>query len=139
MVRAHATLAARSLPRGSCGEKRLSHLALARGNKDLSPLPSSLPCLACRAQSLTKGSKLLNFINARMRVTISASRVLVGTFLAFDKHMNLVLGDCEETHTTEEVDSETGETIVKRNVRQLGMLFVRGDIIVHVSPPLRAA
>ena len=53
--------------------------------------------------------------------------------------MNLVLGDCEETHTTEEVDAETGETMVKRNVRQLGMLFVRGDIIVHVSPPLRAA
>jgi U6 snRNA-associated Sm-like protein LSm3 len=53
--------------------------------------------------------------------------------------VNVVLGDCEETHTTEEVDSETGETIVKRNVRQLGMLFVRGDIIVHVSPPLRAA
>ena len=58
---------------------------------------------------------------------------------AFDEHVNLVLGDCEETHTTEEVDAETGETIVKRNVRQLGMLFVRGDIIVHVSPPLRAA
>jgi U6 snRNA-associated Sm-like protein LSm3 len=58
---------------------------------------------------------------------------------AFDEHVNVVLGDCEETHTTEEVDSETGETIVKRNVRQLGMLFVRGDIIVHVSPPLRAA
>ncbi len=58
---------------------------------------------------------------------------------AFDEHINMVLGDCEETHVTEELDAETGETIIKRNTRQLGMLFVRGDIVVHVSPPLRVA
>ena len=27
---------------------------------------------------------------------LSGSRTLVGTFMAFDRHMNLVLGDCEE-------------------------------------------
>ena len=58
---------------------------------------------------------------------------------AFDEHINMVLGDCEETHITEEQDVETGETIVKRHTRQLGMLFVRGDIVVHVSPPLRTS
>jgi U6 snRNA-associated Sm-like protein LSm3 len=49
----------------------------------------------------------------------------------------MVLGDVEETVTTTEVDPETEEEIVKKAVRKVGMLFVRGDIIVLVSPPLR--
>ena len=31
-----------------------------------------------------------------MRVTIQDGRMLVGTFLAFDKHMNVVLSETEE-------------------------------------------
>lgn len=50
----------------------------------------------------------------------------------------MILGDVEETVTTTEVDPETDEEIVKKAVRRVGMLFVRGDIIVLVSPPLRA-
>ncbi len=38
----------------------------------------------------------MGYINWRMRVTISDTRSLVGTFMAFDRHMNLVLADCEE-------------------------------------------
>ena len=48
------------------------------------------------SMSLPRSGKLLQFINWRVRVSLSDSRDLVGTFLAFDKHMNLVLAECEE-------------------------------------------
>ena len=56
---------------------------------------------------------------------------------AYDQHLNLILGDVEETVTTVEVDEETEEEIVKKSTRRVKMLFVRGDIVVLVSPPLR--
>ena len=49
----------------------------------------------------------------------------------------MVLGDVEETHTGAEVDPDTGETIMKQTRRSLPMLFVRGDIVILVTPPLR--
>jgi LSM domain len=57
---------------------------------------------------------------------------------AFDQHLNMILGEVEETVTTTEVDEETDEQIVKKQTRKVAMLFVRGDIVVLVSPPLRA-
>lgn len=44
----------------------------------------------------SRQSKFLQWINYRIRVTIQDSRMLVGTFLSFDKHMNLVLSETEE-------------------------------------------
>jgi small nuclear ribonucleoprotein (snRNP)-like protein len=58
---------------------------------------------------------------------------------AYDQHLNMILGEVEETVTTSEVDAETDEEIVKKQTRKVGMLFVRGDIVVLVSPPLRTA
>ena len=48
------------------------------------------------SQGMTKSSKILQFVNYRMRVTIADGRQMVGKFMAFDKHLNIVLGDCEE-------------------------------------------
>jgi len=58
---------------------------------------------------------------------------------AYDQHLNMVLGDVEETVTTIEIDEETEEEIIKKATRNVDMLFVRGDVIVLVSPPLRTA
>ncbi|KAJ4706807.1 Small nuclear ribonucleoprotein family protein [Melia azedarach] len=45
---------------------------------------------------MSKSSKMLQFINYQIRVTIHDGRQLIEKFMAFDRHVNLVLGDCEE-------------------------------------------
>lgn len=56
---------------------------------------------------------------------------------AFDQHLNMILGDVEETVTSSEVDQETYEEIIKTSRRNIPMLFVRGDCVILISPPLR--
>ena len=51
----------------------------------------------------------------------------------------MVLGDVEETVTTVEMDEETYEEIIKTSKRSIDMLFVRGDGVILISPPLRTA
>ena len=46
--------------------------------------------------SMARSSRMLKYINYRMRITLADNRTVVGTFMAFDKHMNMVLGGCEE-------------------------------------------
>ena len=96
---------------------------------------------------------------------------------AYDQHLNMILGDVEETITSIEIDDETYEEIVKvlpgqdmswqchahdceahldldasqacqrlmlcfvsvqTNKRMVPYLFVRGDGVILVSPPLRS-
>lgn len=76
-------------------------------------------------------------IDERIYVKCKGERELRGKLHAFDQHLNMVLGEVEESVTTREVDEETEEEIVKVSKRDIEMLFVRGDIVILVSPPLR--
>lgn len=58
---------------------------------------------------------------------------------AYDQHMNMVLSDAEETITTVEIDEETYEEVYRSTKRTIPMLFVRGDGVILVSPPMRTA
>jgi U6 snRNA-associated Sm-like protein LSm3 len=65
------------------------------------------------------------------------NRDLRGRLHAYDQHLNMILGEVEETVTTMEVDEETDEEIVKTQKRQIPYLFIRGDGIILIAPPLR--
>ncbi|MBU2053089.1 MAG: LSM domain-containing protein [Nanoarchaeota archaeon] len=54
-------------------------------------------------------------------VHLKSSKQFVGTLLAFDIHINLVLDNVKEMQDNE----------IKRN---LGLTFLRGDTIIFISP-----
>ncbi|XP_048205462.1 U6 snRNA-associated Sm-like protein LSm3 [Perognathus longimembris pacificus] len=63
-------------------------------------------------------------------------RDLQGRLHAYDQHLNMMLGDVEETVTTIEIDEETYEEIYKSTKWNIPVLFVQGDGVVLVAPPL---
>jgi len=79
---------------------------------------------------MTKSSKILQFVNYRMRVTITDGRQMVGKFMAFDKHLNIVLGDCEEFRRIP-VRGGKGEEQEQR--RTLGLIILRGESVVSIT------
>lgn len=60
--------------------------------------------------------------NKRVLVELKSKRQIVGILKSFDIHINVVLDDAEER-------DENGQM-----VRKLGNVFIRGDMIVLVSP-----
>ena len=76
-------------------------------------------------------------IDERVLIKCRGGRELEGKLHAFDEHLNMVLEDVEEKVTTVEIDEDTDEELVSTQHREIEMLFVRGDAIILVSPPMR--
>ena len=77
----------------------------------------------------TQRSKFFQWIDFRVRITIQDARMMVGTFLAFDKHMNVVLADTEEYRIT-----KTNKTGVQKQIkRTLGLVIIRGENIISLT------
>jgi small nuclear ribonucleoprotein B and B' len=80
---------------------------------------------------------MLSLINWRLKVTLNDGRALVGQMLAFDRHMNLVLADCEEFRRVKpkkKAGDPAGEPTAPQEIkRSLGLVILRGETVVSLS------
>ncbi|KAI9293174.1 LSM-domain-containing protein [Neoconidiobolus thromboides FSU 785] len=76
-------------------------------------------------------------LDERIYIKMRGDRELKGRLHAYDQHMNMVIGDVEETITVVEFNKITEAESVRNIHRKFELLFVRGDGVILVSPPSR--
>ena len=57
----------------------------------------------------------------------------MGTFLAFDKHLNLVLCDTEEFRTLRTKGDRSAVVEERQEKRSLGLIILRGETVVSIA------
>lgn len=77
----------------------------------------------------------MKLIHWRIKVTMNDQRELVGEFMAYDRHLNLVISECDELRTVK--DKASGTAKVEK--RTLGFVVVRGEEVVSLTPLARPA
>lgn len=83
-----------------------------------------------------KKTKMSDLVDSRLKVMLVDGRFFVGTLLAFDKHMNLVLSECHESRLSRRqqallrAPNPEAPTYEKRS---LGLVILRGEQVVSLS------
>lgn len=77
-----------------------------------------------------KRNRLQTLLHCRIRVSLTDGRFIIGQLLAYDRYMNIVMVECEETRA---VKTKSSSAQMASITRSLGMVVIRGEIISSLT------